>query len=154
MADGKSVAENKIIDAEMDENIIKIEICDKREKATTTIYVERISESKFRMIDNDIFNCQLTLGTEFETRINETGKHEITRITKKSEYITRRFMLTPQFKTADYQVLGDEIIKHGGFWQVDFGSIATINLPQNSTLDLYEIFRVFDFQPAEIDSDQ
>lgn len=138
----------------MDENIVKIEIYDKREETTSTVYVEQIAESKFRMIDNDIFNCRLTLGTEFETRINKTGKHEITRITKKSDYITRRFMLTAQFQTADYRVLGDEIVKQGGFWQVDFANIATVNLPKNSTLDLDEIFRIFNFHPAEIESEK
>lgn len=138
----------------MDENLVKLEIYDKREKSISTIYVEQISESKFRMVDNHVFNCRLVLGTEFETRINKDGLHEITRITKDSEYITRRFMLNSQFQEADYLLLGDEIMKQGGFWQVDFGSIATVNLPKESTLDLDEIFRIFDFHPAEFKDDE
>lgn len=59
-------------------------------------------------------------------------------------------MLTFQFQETEYRLLGDEIEKQGGFWQVDFGSVATVNLPKNSTLDLDEIFRIFDFNPAEI----
>jgi hypothetical protein len=46
--------------------------------------------------------------------------------------------------------LGDEIIKQGGFWQVDFGGIATVNLPKNCNLDLDDIFKTFDFYPTYI----
>jgi hypothetical protein len=46
--------------------------------------------------------------------------------------------------------LGDEIIKHGGFWQVDFGGIATVNLPKDCKLDLERIFKIFDFHPTYI----
>ena len=41
-------------------------------------------------------------------------------------------------------------MKQGGFWQIDFGNIATINLPKNCELDIDEIFKTFDFNPAEI----
>lgn len=49
---------------------VEIEIYYTREKVTTTLYVEQLSENKFRMIDNDFCNPKLTLGTEFETKIN------------------------------------------------------------------------------------
>ncbi len=129
---------------------VEIEVYDKREKLTTTIHVEQLSDNVFRTIENELFNCRLTLGTEFETRQHKDGKHEIVRITKESEFITRRFSLTSQFKESEYRLLGDEIIKQGGFWQVDFGSIATINLPKNCKLDLDEIFNIFGFNPNEI----
>jgi hypothetical protein len=129
---------------------IKIEVYDKREKSITTLVVQQIDNNIFRMIDNDVFNCRLTLGTEFETRINNDGKHEIIRVIKESEYKTKRFFLTQQFKESEYKLLGDEIIKQGGFWQVDFGGIATINLPKDCKLDIDEIFRIFDFKPTEI----
>jgi hypothetical protein len=129
---------------------VKIELYDKREKSITTMYVEQLSENKFRMVDNDVFNCKLTLGTEFETRLNEESQHEIVKITKDSEYITRRFFLTPQLKESEYKLFGDEIIKQGGFWQIDFGGIATINLPKGSKLDIDEIFKTFGFNPNEI----
>lgn len=134
----------------MTDEITQIEIYDKREKMTESVVVEKLDESKFRVAENAVFNCRLTVGTEFEARINKDSKYEIIRITKDSDLITRRFMLNHQFTEADYRVLGDEIIRQGGFWQVDFGSIATINLPKDSTIDLDEIFRIFNFQPTEI----
>lgn len=129
---------------------VEIEVYDKRENLTTTIQVEQLSDNIFRTTENEIFNCSLTLGTEFETRQNKVGKYEIVRIIKESEFITRRFMLTSQFKESEYLLLGDEIMKQGGFWQVDFGSIATINLPKDCKLNLDEIFKIFDFKPTEI----
>jgi len=134
----------------MQTKTVEIEVYDKREKLTTTIQVEQLSDNVFRMTENEIFNCSLTLGTEFETRLNKDGKHEIIRIIKESEFITRRFSLTSQFKESEYRLLGDEIMKQGGFWQVDFGSIATINLPKDCKLDLDKIFKTFDFKPTEI----
>jgi hypothetical protein len=127
-----------------------IEVYNKRENFSTTIQVEQLTDNIFRTIENELFNCDLTLGTEFERRINKEGQHEIVRIIKASEFITRRFMLTSQFKESEYRLLGDEIMKQGGFWQVDFGSIATINLPKDCKLNLDEIFKTFDFRPAEI----
>jgi len=59
-------------------------------------------------------------------------------------------MLTNQFTATEYRLLGDEIIKQGGYWQVDFGSIASINLPQNSNTDIDNIFKTFNFYPTEI----
>jgi hypothetical protein len=129
---------------------VEIEVYDKREKLTTTIQVEQLSDHVFRTTENELFNCRLTLGTEFETRLNKDGKHEIIRITKDSDFVTRRFFLTPQFKESEYRLLGDEIMKHSGFWQVDFGGIATINLPRDSKLNIDEIFEIFDYKPTEI----
>ncbi|MFY7669759.1 hypothetical protein ACOSP6_01590 [Tenacibaculum sp. MEBiC06402] len=125
---------------------IKIEVYHKEEKVTTFLYVERLSENKFRMIDNDFCNSKLTLGTEFETKINKEKKHEITKITKESEFITRRFQLTPNYKESDYRILGEELTKRGGFWQVDLGSIATVNIPKDFQLDIDKIVKDLDLR--------
>lgn len=49
---------------------IKIEVYNKKEKTTTTMHVEQLSDNIFRNIENEFFNCSLILGTEFETRLN------------------------------------------------------------------------------------
>jgi len=134
----------------MQTKTVEIEVYNKREKVSTTISVEQLSDNVFRTTENELFISDLTLGTEFETKKNKEGKHEIERIIRESDLITRRFSLTSQFKESEYRLLGDEIIKQGGFWQVDFGSIATINLPKNCKFDLDEIFKAFDFKPTEI----
>ncbi len=134
----------------METQEIKIFIYDKREKITSSCYVEQISENKFRMTENDLFNCHLTKGTEFETRINEDGNHEVVKIIKKSEFITRRFLLSTQYKESDYRVLGDELMKRGGFWQVDFGGIATINIPKDFEFNVDQVMKELDLNLTEI----
>lgn len=129
---------------------IQIEIYDKRQYLTAKIYVEQLAENIFKTTANELFNCDLIVGTEFETRKNKEGKHEIVRIIKKPEFITRKFILNSQFKESDYRMLGDEIINRGGFWQVDFGNIAIINLPKDSDFNLDKLFELFNFTPLEI----
>jgi hypothetical protein len=129
---------------------ISIEVYNTKERITTNLSVAKLALNEFRMIENDIFNHNLTRGTEFETFINADGNHEILTILTKSPFITRRFLLTSQFTESEYRLLGDEITEQGGFWQVDFGGFVTINLPKESKLNLDEIFKMFDCNPAEI----
>lgn len=131
-------------------NEVEIKVYHNKEKATTTLYVEQLSENKFRMIDNDFCNPKLTLGTEFVTELNENGIREIKKITKESEFITRRFGLTPNHKESDYKMLGDELTKRGGFWQVDLGSIATINIPKDFEFDVDQVIKELDLKLTEI----
>ncbi|UII32410.1 hypothetical protein LVD17_00965 [Fulvivirga ulvae] len=133
---------------------VEIEIYDKREHSTTRLYVEQIADNKFRMLDNDIFNFRLTLGTEFETIINNEGKHQIVKITKESEYITRCFFLSPEYKESDYRLLGDELTKRGGFWQVDFGGIATANFPKGFEFDIDRLASDLNLSWTEIGDDE
>ena len=134
----------------MQEEEILIEVYDPEERVTTNFCVIRLAENRFKMTENDIFNRNLTRGTEFETFINTEGQREISKTLTKSPFITRRFLLSIQFTESEYRLLGDEIIKYGGFWQVDFGGFATVNLPKERGLDLDEIFKTFDFNPIEI----
>ena len=127
---------------------VEIEVYNKKEKVTITLYVEQLFENKFRMIDNDLFNKELTFGVEFETKINSKNKHEVMKIVKESEFITRRFRLTPNYKESDYRMLGEELTKRGGFWQVDLGSIATVNIPRNFEFDINQVIK--DLELVEI----
>ena len=131
-------------------NEVKIKVYHNQEKVTTTLYVEQLSENKFRMVDNDFCNPKLTLGTEFETEINDNGIHEVKKITKESEFITRRFQLTPKHKESDYRMLGEELTKRGGFWQVDIGSFATVNIPKDFEFDIDEVIKELDLKLVEI----
>lgn len=135
-------------------NETEIELYDKRERSTAIIYVEQLSENKFRMTDNDIWNCLLTLGTEFETRINKDGKYEIVKITKESDFVTRRFLLNSNYKESDYKVLGDELVKKGGFWQVDFGGIPTVNIPKDFEYDVNQVMKNLDINLTELVDDE
>jgi len=41
-------------------------------------------------------------------------------------------------------------VKHGGFWQVDFGGIATINLPKECEFDIDKIFKTLGIHSNEM----
>lgn len=47
-------------------------------------------------------------------------------------------------------MLGDELMKRGGFWQVDFGGITTINIPKNFEYDIDEIMKIWGINLTEI----
>ncbi|MBA5791972.1 hypothetical protein H1R17_03585 [Flavobacterium sp. xlx-214] len=128
----------------------EIQIYNQTENTSTTIIVEEISNNIFRTIEDEIIDCRLSLGVEFETKINDEGFHEIVKIIKESDFVTYKFLLSSQFKIEEYELLGEEISKIGGFWQIDFGNIATINLPKNSKINIEEIFKTFDFKPTYI----
>jgi hypothetical protein len=132
---------------------VEIKLYDKREKSTEPLYVEQLAKNKFRMTENSIFNCRLSKGTEFETRINKEGNHELIRITKDSDYITRRFFLSPEYKESDYRVLGDELTRRGGFWQVDFGGIVTVNIPKDFEFDVDQVMKDLDLKLTEVVDD-
>lgn len=135
----------------METKEVKIWVYDKREKSTTSFYVEQISSyNTFRMTENDIFNCRLTKGTEFKTRINNDGHHEIIKILKDSDFLTRRFFLSPQYKESDYRILGEELTKRGGFWQIDFGGIATVNIPKDFEFNIDQIMKELGLNLTEI----
>ncbi|MCR6640972.1 MAG: DUF4265 domain-containing protein [Sporocytophaga sp.] len=136
----------------MKQQEVTIELYDKREKVSSNLSVIQLSEHTFRLVENDIFNCRLTRGTEFETRINKEGRHELIRIIKDSEYTTRRFLLSPKYKESEYRILGDELVKRGGFWQVDFGGIVTVNIPKNFEFD--QLMKDLDINLEEIINEQ
>ena len=75
------------------------------------------------------------------------------KITKESDFVTRRFFLSTEYKEADYRMLGDELTKRGGFWQVDFGGIATINIPKDFEFDIDEVMKDLGLRLTEIIKD-
>ena len=129
---------------------VQIKLYDKRKMCLTTMYVEQLAAKKFKMIENDVSNCLLTNGTEFETRINKDGEHEIICITKASDFITRRFILPANYNVNDYRMLGDELVALDGFWQVDFGGFLTVNLPKDFQYDVDLIIKELQLKLTEV----
>ncbi len=128
----------------------RIELYNKRERVSSIITVKQLAENTFQMIENDLANCTLTKGTEFETKINKDGQHEVRRILTRSSFITRRFILPPNYRIADYKMLGDELDAHGGFWQVDFGCFLTVNIPKDFPFDVDAVMKEFDLNLTEL----
>ncbi|QIX62801.1 hypothetical protein HER32_17125 [Hymenobacter sp. BT18] len=129
---------------------MEIRIYNAQEQTTTTLAVEPVADRVYRAVENDIVDDRLTYGTTFGTVLHESGAHEVVSIIEPSAYTTWRFVLSPRYKESEYRLLGDEITRQGGFWQVDFNCFATINLPPHSTPPLVELFELFDLEPPEM----
>ena len=129
----------------MNDSIVSLSIYDKRERSTTTYAVQQVDTNRFKMIENALFNCRLTYGTEFTTRINKEGQHEINKIFKNTDFTTRRFYYDSKYKEADYRWLGEELGKRGGFWQVDAGYLITINIPKDFEYNIDQLMVDLDF---------
>lgn len=131
----------------MEPEIISIEVTDPENKITCSVYVEKLGENLFRTYENEYFmpavieddaEHEFTKGTEFETRINEKGKHEIIKITKPSPYITTDFVVSEKFAESLLPLLGKEIEMQGGYWQVDMGGLLSISLLPDSLFNIEE----------------
>lgn len=129
---------------------LTIEINNEPQRVAYSLYVLKLSDDTFRALENAMFDFRITFGTEFQAKINNKGQFEIISILRESTLLTRRFYLTSQFTESEYRLLGDEIGRIGGFWQVDFGNMAVVNLPKDNSIDIDEIFRIFNFNPTEI----
>ncbi|GAL65169.1 hypothetical protein JCM19300_3304 [Algibacter lectus] len=46
--------------------------------------------------------------------------------------------------------MGDELTKRGGFWQVDFGGIATVNIPKDFEFNVDQVMKELDLNLTEI----
>jgi hypothetical protein len=111
-----------------------------------TIEVEQLSENIFRMEENHPpieHPLNLIYGTEFEAVLKDDGLYDITRVTKESPYFVRVFNLSSKYTISEYHLLGDEIIRNGGFWYVYFSYMAIIYLPKDTTFNIDEVFEVF-----------
>jgi hypothetical protein len=136
----------------MDPSQEVIRLCVPDKGMTSTVTVERVGEDTFRLLDNDLFNCALTRGTEIQTKPSENA-YDLVRVTRRSELLTRRFFLSPKLALRDYEMLGEELVKYGGFWQVDFGGLLTINIPKDFPYDLDRVMADLGIQLGELVDD-
>lgn len=120
-----------------------IHIYNPKEEILSELKVEKIGENEYRAVENDLFDCRLTLGTEFKTKVNKDGNREVLNITKKSPYITYQFLLSKQGIDVVSDLFLDELVKKGGYWQIDFGGYLTINIPPSLVAEVDEVIKSF-----------
>lgn len=116
-----------------------------------SVYGNWVDERNFRLTCNDPFDFKNTFGTILElSKKTEPNMYLVNRITEKSNFITRRFLLNNCLKESEYRIIGDEVMKIGGFWEVIFGGYAIVNIPHDSTFDLDEILELLPQPLTEI----
>jgi hypothetical protein len=136
----------------MDNNELQITIYDKERGYSAGRLVEKMGDNKFKLLENDVFTPSWNRGMEFEATLNSSNEYEIVRITRESPFITRRFFLSTKYNQTDYEFVGSELVKIGGFWQSEFG-IVTINIPKESGETVNKIIEDFGFYTLEIVDD-
>ncbi len=117
---------------------------------TESIAVKKLSKNKYIACENALLICELTRNTEFTTKLTPEGSLEIDKITKKSELITRKLFLPIELKKSELEEIGEELIKIGGFWQVDFGGIAIVNYPKEVASLVEKFVKEFELKFFEI----
>ena len=128
-----------------------LEIRIKDKNLTYSIFGIWIDDNSFRLTSNDPFNFKYTYGTVVEL-IKELNSENyiLGKIIRESKYDTRRFKLNSSLKESDYRVIGDEIIKIGGYWELFLNSYAIVNIPNDSNFNLDEVLELFPEQLEEI----
>ena len=117
-----------------EESPVLLTINHKPENLTSSCYATRLPNGYFRLLENDLINEDLTYGTEIETRIDASGKHELIRIVTHSPFDTNTLLLPPAYAGDNFRPIGKEIEKIGGTWEVVMGGLAIINTPKNVDL--------------------
>lgn len=127
-----------------------IHIFNRKEGVTTQVEVEHVADAEFRLLENDIFDPRLTRGVTIKAKRLEDSSYEVVSVQDASVFLTRRFILSPIYSESDYRVLGDELVKHGGFWQVDLGHYLTINVPRDFPHDVDRVMADLGIHLTEI----
>jgi len=123
-----------------------LQLHDRIEGITVPLEVEQLDEQTFRLLDNHIYERHLTRGTEIRVQPMVDGTYELVSVSKSSEFVSRRFRLSSKYTESDYRVLGDELEKCGGYWQVDFNCFLTVNIPRDLPYDVDKVMATLDLQ--------
>ena len=102
------------------------------EEASTGNYdVIQISAYEYQMVNNDPFYPDLSYGTVFEVKKEpyEAGILEFNRISKASDFSLEVYGLPQVLNEKELSLIGDLIVKAGGFWEVIFGGMGYLGQP-------------------------
>jgi len=137
----------------MENELVEIELYDKKNSFSYTMYVEQLAENTFRMIDNAIFFTKLTIGTEFEARVNENGAHEFIKIIKDSNFIRSSFLLSPKNNLRDYRQLLEVLNNRGGHWEVTMAGVLILAIPKGFETEIRAVVKEIGLDAQELDKD-
>jgi hypothetical protein len=131
-----------------------ISIFNRNEGVTTQVEAEQVGDAEFKLLENDLVDPQLTTGVTINAKRLEDSSYEVISVQDASTFVTRRFILSANYTESDYRVLGDELVKHGGFWQVDLGYYLTINVPRDFPYDIDRVMSELGIHLTEKGMDQ
>ena len=112
------------------------------------LYAEEISPETFRLLENHLFNYNLTYGTIIKTAIRDEAP-EFLSIQSKSPYVTKRYLLDRKFSSEEWTEV-TKILDEGGYSEVSMGGIFIVNLVSEFQLVRFlELVRSYGIVPVE-----
>jgi hypothetical protein len=116
-----------------------------------TIYVEKVGETSYKILESPIFSCELNYGTIVEAVANEKEELVITKTIKASEYFSRKFILSLSIVETNFpETVGRMIIEAGGTWEGAMGGLLFVHLPKNVKFLLEPLFIKYGINAVEI----
>lgn len=108
------------------------------ESSTGKYDVIKVDTHNFKLVSNDPFVEKLSFGTiiEVEPEMHEREVYKFKRIVSESEYKSESLFLPSELNETELRIVGNLIVKEGGYWEVVFGGIGIVNLPLDSKLDV------------------
>ncbi|WP_460552285.1 hypothetical protein [Ferruginibacter profundus] len=136
------------------DTLIKSIIINSTDGVSETIAAEFLEYGTYRIIENPVFSFQINYGTIIDAVTDAKGELVFTQIVRASDFKTRKFLLSTSLTEAALRAkLGQLVLDAGGMWEVVFGGICFVHIPENSAFDLDELFKQHDYYPTEITDD-
>lgn len=116
-----------------------------------TIYVEKIGETSYKILETPLFFCELNYGTIVEAVLNEKGELAIIKTLKASEYSSRKFILSNGIAETNFpETVGKMIVDAGGTWEGAMGGVLFVHVPKNVKFLLEPLFIEYGINAVEI----
>lgn len=115
------------------------------------IGAEKIDNDTFQLLETSTSNCTLTYGTIIKVKEDEKGELFMLSVFKKSDYVTRKFMLDNPLKSSEIaNKLLKPIIDIDGYWEIAFGGVVFIHLLKDSNFNILRLFDENNYTAREI----
>jgi len=122
----------------MKREVLTIEIYDKRERTTTAMVVEKLGDNIFRLVDGRSY--RVGYGEVFKARVNKDGLYEIMTVFREDTFTKRAFIVEASYSPEALQLVADEVMREGGYLELQLDYLAVVRLPKGNTFDLVDAF--------------
>ena len=124
------------------DEITEIRMYVPEESSTGSYDVIKVSDSLYKLANNDPFNEKMSYGTIIRVSPYkiESGKNEFIfrEIYAESKFNLQVIGLPMSLNESELRTVGEMIVKEGGFWEIIFGGMGFINLPKESKLNVID----------------
>jgi hypothetical protein len=119
--------------------------------SSESVAAEEISPGVYQLLENPIFSCLINYGSIVKASEKEDGKITVERLVRKSNFKTRRYILSSSANLIDLQIKLEQPLSDAGItWELVMGGLLLLNIPIDSTFDIDTLFAENKFFPTEM----